>query len=263
MQNLKIALIQSDILWEDIQGNLNHFDSLLPQIDEPVDLIALPEVFNTGFPVDPDRFAENMDGSTMKWMHKKASQLNCSIAGSLLLKNQNAYFNTFISMKPDGTFDQYSKRHVFHLGDEADTIRPGNERLIFNLNNWKIRPLICYDLRFPVWSKNTYTDDKFEYDLLIYVANWPASRSYPWKQLLIARAIENQAYVIGLNRIGIDGSGNKYSGDSLLIDPKGEILLSLNPKIEEIAIVELSLTTLTDLRRKFNVGPDWDKFTFD
>ena len=261
MQNLKIALIQSDILWEDIQGNLTQFDTLLKKIEEKVDLILLPEVFNTAFPVDPEKFAETTDGPTMKWMKEQSSRLKSIIAGSILLEKPDGYYNTFIAMKPDGTFGQYSKRHVFHLGDEADTINSGHERLIIKLNSWKIRPLICYDLRFPVWSKNTYNNEKFEYDLLVYVANWPSSRSYPWKQLLIARAIENQAYVIGINRIGKDGAGNKYSGDSMLIDPKGEIILSLNPNLEEIAIIELSLSGLNELRKKFNVGPDWDKFT--
>lgn len=263
MQDLKIALVQSDIVWEDAQANLKHFDTLLGEIKEPVDLVILPEVFNTAFPVDPEKFAETIDGLTMNWLEEKAAQLNCTLTGSILLKKPEGYFNTLISMKPDGTFDEYSKRHVFHLGDEADTITPGNKRIIIQLKDWKIRPMVCYDLRFPVWSKNTYTDEIFEYDLLIYVANWPASRSYPWKQLLIARAIENQAYVIGVNRIGKDGMGNDYSGDSMVIDPKGQIEHLLTPNQEEMVIVKLSLSPLNAFRHKFNVGPDWDKFTIE
>ncbi len=263
MQDLKIALIQSDLVWENARANLNHFDRLLNEIKEKIDLILLPEVFNTGFPVDPEKFAETTDGPTMKWLKEKSNQLNCTIAGSILLKKAAGYFNTLISMNSDGTYDQYSKRHVFHLGDEADTITPGNKRIIIKLKNWKIRPMVCYDLRFPVWSKNTYSNETFEYDLLFYVANWPASRAYPWKQMLISRAIENQAYVIGVNRIGKDGVGNDYSGDSMLIDPKGQILKTLKPNQEEIAIVKISYKSLIDFRNKFNVGPDWDQFTID
>lgn len=263
MQDLTIALVQSDLVWEDAQANLNHFDKLLSDINENVDLIILPEVFNTAFPVDPEKFAETLDGPSINWMKEKSLKLNCSITGSLLLKKSGQFFNTLVYMKPDGTFDEYSKRHVFHLGDEADTISPGKERIIIKLKDWNIRPMICYDLRFPVWSKNTYTNKTFEYDLLFYVANWPASRSYPWKQMLISRAIENQAYVIGLNRVGKDGVGNNYSGDSMLIEPKGQIQKLLHPKQEEIAIVKLSMDALTDFRKKFNVGPDWDKFTIE
>ncbi len=263
MQNLKIALIQSDLFWEDIQANLNHFDKHLNQIHTKIDLILLPEVFNTGFPVNPEKYAEPINGLSMQWMKKKAIKHQCVIAGSLLLKKSDGFYNTYISMNPDGSFEQYSKRHVFHLGDEADTINPGSERLIVKLKNWKIRPLVCYDLRFPVWSKNTYRAGDFEYDLLIYVANWPASRSYPWKQMLISRAIENQAYVIGVNRVGKDGLGNQYSGDSMLIDAKGKVVHSLNPNQEKISIVELSYSELTSFRNKFNVGPDWDQFTIE
>ena len=263
MQNLKIALIQSDLVWENSVANLNHFDVLLDQISENVDIIVLPEVFNTAFPVDPEKFAETINGSTIKWLKNKSVLYNCTIMGSILLKKQGTYYNTLVSVKPDGTLDQYSKRHVFHLGDEAETINPGNKRLIINLKDWNIKPLICYDLRFPVWSKNIYKNGGFEYDLLIYVANWPASRNYPWKQLLIARAIENQAFVIGLNRIGKDGKGNNYSGDSMLIDPKGQVQNMLKSDQEEIAIVELSYRALVDFRKKFNVGPDWDLFTID
>lgn len=261
MQDLKIALIQSELVWENTEANLNHFDFLLGKIKEQVDLVILPEVFNTAFPVDPEKFAETTSGPTIKWLEQKAVQLNCTISGSILLKKSEEYFNTLISMNPDGNYDQYSKRHVFHLGDEADTISPGSERIIIKLKNWKIRPMVCYDLRFPVWSKNTYSDETFEYDLLFYVANWPASRSYPWKQMLISRAIENQAYVIGVNRVGKDGVGNNYSGDSMLIDPRGQIQKLLQANREEISIVELSYKSLIDFRKKFNVGPDWDNFT--
>lgn len=261
MQNLKVTLIQSDLFWEDIQGNLTKFDNHINTINEQTDLIILPEVFNTGFPVDPHKFAEVIDGPTINWLKDKSAEKNCTITGSILIKEGENFYNTLIWMSPDGQYSSYAKRHVFHLGDEAESIKPGNENIITSLNSWNIRPLICYDLRFPIWSKNTYQNNQFEYDLLIYVANWPAARSYPWRQLLIARAIENQAYVIGVNRIGIDGLGNKYSGETMVIDPKGQIILDFESGIESVKTLELSLAVLKNFRDKFNVGPDWDQFT--
>lgn len=260
MQDLNICILQSDLIWEDIQGNLKAFDAKIEHIKKPVDLIVLPEVFNTAFPVDPEKFAEALSGDTVCWMREKAQQMNAVITGSILMNDEGEFYNTLIWMPPDGNFQFYSKRHIFHLGEEADTINPGKERLVCNLAGWKIKPLICYDLRFPVWSKNSFKDDKFEYDVLIYVANWPASRSHPWKQLLIARAIENQSYVIGLNRIGKDEIGNSYSGDSLIIDPKGQIISNIQPNQEEICELKLSAKMLNDFRAKFNVGYDWDSF---
>ncbi len=260
MQDLNICVLQSDLIWEDVQGNLNAFDKKLDQIQQPIDLIILPEVFNTGFPVDPEKYTESLDGATTNWMRAKASQLDAVITGSLLIEEGGKFFNTLIWMSPNGQYQTYSKRHVFHLGDEANTISSGKEQLICSLSGWKIKPLICYDLRFPVWSKNTFREEKFEYDVLIYVANWPASRSYPWIQLLIARAIENQSYVIGVNRIGKDEVGNSYSGNSLIIDPKGQIISDIKPNREEIQQLVLSAKMLNDFREKFNVGYDWDRF---
>ncbi|MCP4551610.1 MAG: nitrilase family protein [Bacteroidetes bacterium] len=261
MQNLKVTIIQSDLFWEDTHGNLAKFDNHINSMDEPTDLIVLPEVFNTGFPVDPYKFAETLDGSTMNWLKEKAIEKNCTITGSLLIKNKGSFYNMLIWMSPNGHYSNYAKRHVFHLGDEAENIKPGSESITPSLKAWNIRPLICYDLRFPIWSKNTYQNNRFEYDLLIYVANWPAARNYPWKQLLIARAIENQAFVIGVNRIGIDGLDNKYSGDTMVIDPKGRIISDVESDVESVQTFELSYTTLKNFRDKFNVGPDWDQFT--
>lgn len=260
MQDLNICVLQSNLIWEDVHGNLMAFDHRLKQITKPVDLIVLPEVFNTGFPVDPEKFAEPLTGATVNWMSEKARQLDAVVTGSMLVNEEGKFYNTLVWMQADGNFQTYSKRHVFHLGDEADTINPGREQLVCDLNGWKIKPLICYDLRFPVWSKNTFQDGKFEYDVLIYVANWPASRSHPWKQLLIARAIENQSYVIGVNRIGKDEVGNCYSGDSLIIDPKGQIISDFKPNQEGMGQLNLSAKMLNDFREKFNVGYDWDQF---
>lgn len=260
MQDLNIAIIQSDLIWEDIQANLDAFEAKLERLDNNADLIILPEAFNTGFPVDPEKFAETYEGKSVHWMRKRAKQFNAVITGSILISDNGKYYNMLIWMQPDGKFKTYAKRHVFHLGDEADTIEPGQHRLICELKGWKIKPLICYDLRFPVWSKNTFKNEEFEYDLLIYVANWPTPRRYPWKQLLIARAIENQAYAIGVNRIGTDGTGISYSGDSMIIDPKGHILADGGENQEVIMHYSLSATMITDFRKKFNVGYDWDQF---
>jgi predicted amidohydrolase len=260
MQDLKICVIQSDLVWENVPANLEAFDAKLLQINEDVDLIVLPEVFNTGFPVDPEKFAETINGSSVNWMRKKAKLYNAVVTGSLLVNENGKFYNTLIWMQANGEFQTYSKRHVFHLGDEADTINPGTKQLVCSLNEWNIKPLICYDLRFPVWSKNTFANNKFEYDVLIYVANWPASRSYPWKQLLIARALENQSYVIGVNRIGKDEVGNAYSGDTMIIDPKGQIIANVKPNKEASIVFSLSAKMITDFRNKFNVGYDWDRF---
>ncbi len=260
MQDLKICVLQSDLIWEDVKGNLNGFDEKIKQINKPVDLIVLPEVFNTGFPVDPEKFAESLTGTTVNWMSEKARQQNAVVTGSLLVFEDGKFYNTLVWMQPDGNFQTYLKRHVFHLGDEADTINPGKDQIVCSLKGWEIKPLICYDLRFPVWSKNTFCNEKFEYDVLIYVANWPASRSHPWKQLLIARAIENQSYVVGVNRIGKDEVGNSYSGDSLIVDPKGHIISDFEPNQEKLGHYNLSAKMLNDFREKFNVGYDWDRF---
>ncbi len=193
-------------------------------------------------------------------MHRMATQTGAVVAGSLLLKEGTAYFNAFIWMRPDGTFERYDKRHVFSMGGEHKRIKAGEQQLLVTLKGWKIRPMVCYDLRFPVWSKNRYENGTFEYDLAIYVANWPAVRAYPWNMLLIARAIENQAFVLGVNRVGTDGLGNTYSGHSGLIDAKGRVLSEAPENKEGVMRVSLSAKELQQLRNKFNVGMDWDRF---
>ncbi|MDO8897587.1 MAG: amidohydrolase [Bacteroidales bacterium] len=260
MQDLKIAYFQSDLHWENPEANRNHFDKMFALMKQQNDLIVLPETFNTGFPVDPALFAETVQGPTIEWMHKHAADFNTVICGSILLSEAGKFYNTLIWMRPDGTFETYYKRHVFRMGGEHKLIEPGKKLLSVELKGWKIRPLICYDLRFPVWSKNNYTDGSWDYDLLIYIANWPAVRALPWKQLLIARAIENQSYVLGVNRIGKDGPGNLYSGDSCLLDAKGLILSQASAEKEMIVESVLSYPELLIFREKFNVGLDWDRF---
>ena len=260
MKNLEILFLQANLVWENPVQNRENFEKKILTRGKGCDLIVLPETFTTGFPVDPAPFAENIDGESMQWLHRMAAQTGAVITGSLLLKAASAYFNALIWMHPDGTYKRYNKRHVFSMGGEHERIKAGNHQLLVEINGWKIKPMVCYDLRFPVWSKNRYQNETFEYDLAVYVANWPAVRTYPWDILLKARAIENQAFVLGVNRVGTDGLGNNYNGHSKLIDAKGKVL-SEAPESKEAAIrMSLSEKDLREFRKKFNVGRDWDTF---
>lgn len=260
MQDLKILVLQANLYWENPTKNRLEFEKKISVSYENHDLIILPETFTTGFPVDPNNFSETIDGPTVSWMKEIANKYDTVITGTVLIQTGNEYANTLIWMNPDGNFDTYRKRHVFSMGGEHETITPGNEKLIIDFKGWKIRPLICYDLRFPVWCKNTYNGE-FEYDLAIFVANWPAVRSYPWKTLLLARALENQSYIIGVNRVGKDGPGNAYSGDSMIVDAKGVVLNQGKEYHEEAISATLVYDDLINFRKKFNVGTDWDHFT--
>lgn len=260
MKNLKLMIVQSDLVWENPHQNRKNFERIIKKYEHS-DLIVLPETFTTGFPVDPVPYAESETGESLQWMRQMASETNAVVTGSLLLKTENRYFNSLIWMRPDGTFERYDKRHVFSMGGEHKTIQPGQKQVTIELKGWKIRPMVCYDLRFPVWSKNTYHKGIFEYDLALYVANWPAVRAYPWNQLLIARAIENQAYVVGVNRVGKDGLGNAYDGESQVVDAKGRPLVKAQKGKEEVLFADLSGEELQRFRKKFDVGRDWDSFT--
>jgi len=260
MQDLKIAYLQSDLFWEDAAANRKHFESVLSELKTQPDLIVLPETFTTGFPVDPNHFAETITGETIDWMKLQAAIYQAVVTGSFLLKHEDFYQNTLIWMRPDGSFETYAKRHVFRLGGEHERITPGDQQLFVELKGWKIKPLICYDLRFPVWSKNNYKDGQFDYDFMFYVANWPAVRAEPWKQLLIARSIENLAYVLGVNRVGTDPQGLAYQGDSMLLDFKGQVVSQAFAKKEMLVESTLSMEQLEAFREKFNVGLDWDSF---
>lgn len=264
MQDLKILALQADLVWENPQKNRLEFEKRIESGFDSHHLIILPETFTTGFPVDPRKYWEEIDGDTISWMHKIASDYNAVITGSLLIKTGDSFANTLVWMLPDGNFEFYEKRHVFSMGGEHETISAGTKKLNVKLLGWKIRPMICYDLRFPVWSKNHYDEnDGFEYDLAIYISNWPEVRSYPWKTLLLARAIENQAYIVGLNRVGTDGTGNIYSGDSMIVDPKGAILEMGAEGKEQALSATISYNKLKEFRNSFNVGLDWDKFTIE
>lgn len=263
MQDLNIAFIQTSLFWADPAANRLQFDQWIDSIRTQPDLIVLPETFNTGFPADPVMYAESVDGESLQWLRQKAAASGAVICASLLLRSEGNHYNSLIWMKPDGTFSRYNKRHVFRMGGEHEIITPGTEIITETLKGWKIRPMICYDLRFPVWCRNQYSNGDHAYDLLIFVANWPKVRSYPWKQLLIARAIENQAYVLGVNRVGKDDTGNEYSGDSCLIDPKG-MIISAAGEGEKVCVESVaSYDELIDFRTRFNVGLDWDSYHLD
>lgn len=255
MQNLTINIIQSDLVWEDVAANLKAFTKKIKAVKQS-DLIVLPETFSTAFSMNSEHLAEPMNGKTMTWMATMAKEKNTVLAGSAIIRENDHIFNRFIWMRPDGSFDKYDKRHLFRMGDEHNHFTAGSERLIVELKGWKICPQICYDLRFPVWSRNK----KQEYDLLLYIANWPEVRIPAWEKLLYARAIENQCYVAGVNRIGIDGNGVNCSGNSMLIDFKGDLIWKAKDLEEETKTVKVSLDDLNGFRKKFPVGMDADEF---
>jgi omega-amidase len=259
MEDLRITIIQSSLHWEDIDANLKSFDSKIASIpDGSTDLIILPEMFNTGFTMNATSYFEEMNGKTLKWMADKSKEKNCIITGSLIIKENGNYFNRLIWMKPDGSYQTYDKRHLFRISDEHTFFTKGTQRLIVELKGWKICPLICYDLRFPVWCRN-----RNDYDLMIFVANWPQKRVYAWKQLLIARAIENLSYVVGVNRIGDDGNGFYHSGESAVLDYLGSNLLSKENSSSSIEFIEtstLSYSKLESFRNSFPATMDADDF---
>lgn len=263
MQDLRVSIIQSDLIWKDVEANLASFSFDIDQIEEEVDLIVLPEMFNMGFVVDPEDYAEEMEGKTMQWMREQAQLKQTVICASLIIKENENYYNRLIWMLADGSFQQYDKRHLFTMGGEHKKFNGGSVSPIIELKGWKIKPLICYDLRFPVWAKNTFSEGEYEYDLLIYIANWPAVRRDPWMSLLKARAIENQAYVIGVNRIGEDGNGLAHAGDSNIYDAKGKKLIQHPSNTEFTETLTLSKKSLCDFRAKFTVGLDWDRFSIE
>jgi len=273
---MKVTLIQTHLFWEDCEKNLAHFTSLINSIKEESDLIILPEMFTTGFSMNPKKVAEPSNGEALKWMKKKAKERNCVITGSVAVEENGNYYNRLFWVQPSGDFKIYDKRHLFRMAREDNHYTPGTKNITETIKDWKIRPLICYDLRFPVWSRNTFTLSEgsgrpavdggqgavgsWEYDVLIYVANWPEVRNHPWKQLLIARAIENQCYVIGVNRIGKDGNEYSHSGDSVVINPRGEIVNKTKAHEESIETITLDKNYLEEFRKIFPVGLDADSF---
>lgn len=261
MENLRISLFQSQLHWENSAANRAHFDSQIAQI-QGTDLILLPEMFSTGFSMNAAAFAEEMDGPTLNWMAERAAKQAAVLCGSLMIREKGRFHNRLIWMRPDGSYEQYDKRHLFGLGEEDKTFSRGQKHLIVELNGWKICPMICYDLRFPVWSRNTINNDSPAYDLLIYTANWPQKRIHHWESLLPARAVENQCYVIGLNRWGYDGNEIYHDGRSMVIDPDAKILWK-GQDAEEGVTLSLDAHELALKRRQLPFLKDADRFQLE
>lgn len=261
MPNLNIAYIQTNLIWEDKQANLQNFGRQMEKVQTDTDLVLLPETFNTAFPVDPRQFAETTEGPTLRWMRETAKEKDAVICGTFLLEVEGKYRNALVWMRPDGSYELYFKRHPFSIGGEDLLVEKGEDQLVVELKGWKIRPMVCYDLRFPVWARNHFADGNHEYDLGLYLANFPDSRMVVWNTLLVARAIENQAYFVGVNRIGDDPNGLHYSGESQVVNARGEVVSSIVPYQEGVAHCTLDYDNLQQFRQKFPLGPDWDSFT--
>ncbi|MDO6562950.1 amidohydrolase [Amphritea sp. 1_MG-2023] len=255
MQDLTITLIQPDMQWQSPPDNRLMYEQLMDQHATHTDLVLLPEMFSTGFTMDSRLAAEPMGGETCQWLQQQAQQRGIAIAGSLAIQAGDSYVNRMIFTFPDGCQTHYDKRHLFRMAGEHERYQPGNERVVVEYRDWRILLQVCYDLRFPVFSRNNN-----DYDLALYVANWPAPRRQPWRKLLQARAIENLCYVAGVNRVGTDANGHQYSGDSMLVDFKGELLIDRHPNIAFCASHTLSAAALIDFNQKFPAWMDADSF---
>jgi len=252
MQNLKITIIQPDIIWENIQANLEKYSEIISGIKE-TDVIVLPEMFTTGFSMNPEKLKQTMEGISVLWMKETAESKNASVVGSLIIEEGGKIFNRAVWVFPDRKVQFYDKHHLFRMGEEHLHYSLGNEKTIIEFKEWRFCPLVCYDLRFPVWGRNTEN-----YDVLVYMANWPSPRHHHWKSLLVARAVENLSYCIGVNRTGIDGAGLKYSGDSVMVSPKGFAEFIGDGEIEKT--FEITYSELQDYRKNFPFLGDRDEF---
>ncbi|MFZ2785561.1 MAG: amidohydrolase [Sediminibacterium sp.] len=258
MNTLSVTLIQSNLHWENKIANLQQFEEKIASLQQPTGVVVLPEMFSTGFSMKPAELAETMDGPSVQWMKRIAAAHKIILTGSLIIEADQQYYNRLLWVLPNGTVGVYDKRHRFAFAGEDRFYTAGNKRLITSVNGWKFNLQICYDLRFPVWARQQ-SEDTPEFDVLLYVANWPERRSHAWKSLLIARAIENQCYVIGVNRVGKDGNGIEHSGDSMLVDPLGEVLFTEAGK-EVISTRLLDKDKLAEVRSRFPFWKDADHF---
>ncbi len=255
LNNLKITTVQTNLLWEDVASNLTHFTERLSGLYRKTDIVVLPEMFTTGFTMHPEGVAEAFKESlAIEWMKKMSLQISAAICGSIIIEEDGNYYNRLLWVTPDGVVQSYDKRHLFTLAGEHIPFTAGNKKLIVEYKGWKICPLVCYDLRFPVWCRNVE-----DYDLLIFVANWPEKRRHHWKSLLMARAIENQCYLVGVNRVGKDENDLVYTGDTSVIDYAGEILYQKSDE-EDVNTIELSKEKLHTFRTKLNFLADKDEF---
>ena len=259
MPTLTITTIQSNLLWEEKSANLNMLEKKISGMEEKTEIVVLPEMFSTGFSMKPEQLAETMDGETIQWMKRVSRENGIILTGSVIIEENRNYFNRLIWMLPNGQYGQYDKRHLFAYAEEDEHYNPGNKRLIASVKGWKINLQVCYDLRFPVWARQQIKEENPEYDVLIYVANWPERRSHAWKTLLCARAIENQCYVVGVNRVGNDGNNIYHSGNSLIIDPLGQVLYHMVDD-EDVFTITLQKEKLEEVREKFPFWKDADHF---
>ena len=261
LNTLQTTYVQSDLFWQDVDANLAMLEEKIYQIDHDTDIIILPEMFSTGFSMQVEKLAEPMNFRTFRWMNQMAKVKDAAICGSYIVKEAANFYNRLYFIEPEGEFAFYDKRHLFRMGEEHHAYTQGRKRMIRNFRGFKIMPLVCYDLRFPVWSKNIYdgSANELKYDVLIYIANWPGPRTNVWDTLLKARALENQCYTIGVNRTGSDGAGIDYEGHSAVYDFKGKLLSEISNQ-PDIQTVELNVDDLNSFRRKFPVYLDWDDF---
>jgi predicted amidohydrolase len=259
MNTLRVSLVQADLAWHDAAANRRKFESLLAPLAGQSDLIVLPEMFTTGFTMEAEAVAEIANGPSVDWMREQAAKLGAVITGSIATRDGHGYFNRLTWMRPDGTSESYDKRHLFRMAREQDHYQAGTRRAIVELKGWKVLPLVCYDLRFPVWSRNRIGSED-AYDLLLYVANWPERRRYAWQTLIRARAIENLSYCVAVNRVGTDGGGFDYAGDSAALDFMGQPLTE-GVEGEFVRTVALDGRALETFRAKFPAHLDADDFT--
>jgi len=255
MKDLRVSIVQTELIWENPEANFKRFEKLLKPLSGQTDLIVLPEMFTTGFSMNSIALYDTPEGETLQWLKQQASATNAAIAGSAIIKDQNNFHNRLFFVEPDGTSHTYDKKHLFTLAGEHEHYSPGNSRLVVNYKGWRICPLICYDLRFPVWSR--YNND---YDCLIYVANWPKRRIHAWDTLLKARAIENMSYCVGVNRIGTDGNGYPYVGHSAIYDALGNIASPSDYEKDFVDTQVLSYNALSKVREKLGFLSDRDAF---
>jgi predicted amidohydrolase len=265
MQDLRVSLVQGATRWHDPAGNRAYFGSLIAPLAGKTDLVVLPETFTSGFSNEAIHNAEGMDGPTIAWLRGQARGLDAAIMGSVQLRAEQGeaagrVFNRLLFVTPDGTLRHYDKRHLFRYADEHQRYASGHARLLLEWRGWKICPLVCYDLRFPVFTRNRHSEaDGFDYDLVLFVANWPSARAHAWRTLLRARAIENLAYCVGVNRVGVDGNQLPYSGDSAVLDYLGQALVDLGAQ-EQVVTATLDAAALAAFRRKFPAWVDADAF---
>ena len=252
--HLRVTLVQAELAWQDPAANRHRLAAHFRGLVGHTDLVVLPEMFSTGFSMAAAELAEDMDGPTIDWMREEAAALGCVIAGSLIVRDGGRCYNRLVWARPDGSLEHYDKRHLFRLAGEQEHYAAGSRRLVVALKGWRVCPMICYDLRFPVWSRS-----RGDYDLLLYVANWPQRRALAWSTLLRARAIENQSYVVGVNRIGKDGNGTAYAGDSVALDFLGQPLSSEGGG-DRVETAVLDLESLRAYRESFPVHLDADRF---